>query len=174
MAIECQGRGRQRNTPDEHSSRAPIGRPRLNSAIVIEVCGRGAICAVIGDSFGAIQRVVGRSMEFFLEELSRPEMSFSAGRDVNDLTRTGVSGSRLRARLFNLKDAKSTDFDPLGLHQALAHGLENGVYYFGREILLAARLLADPKRQFPLGGGAQNITSRIVQMGGPDLRSTLR
>ena len=83
------------------------------------------LCDLVETCFLGRRR--GWTVQLLFQELPGSEVCLATSGNVDDLPRSRVAGCGFWACLLNLKDAETTDLNPLSLHQALSHSLEHGV-----------------------------------------------
>ena len=109
-------------------------------------------------------------MELLFQQLTGPKVRLPTSRNVDDLARTRIARRRLGPGLFHLEDAESTDLDPLGVHQALPHSLENRVDHVRSEIFLASGLLRDHQGELFFGSRTQAAPPNVNLIGAAAIR----
>ncbi len=98
-----------------------------------------------GRSGGRICRAfwLARLMQRFFEQAPRFEMRLAPGRHVNNFTSAGIAGSRLGARIFDLKDPEATNLNAIAFNQAVAHCIEETVYHLSRQVFFTIGIVAN-------------------------------
>ena len=86
-------------------------------------------------------------------------MGLAAGRDVNNFACTWISGSGLGPGILDLKHAETSNFYPVALNQAVAHGDKKAVDHLRRQVLFAPGTLTNEEGEILLRYGRQEQLS---------------
>ena len=98
-------------------------------------------------------------VQSLFQQTSWLEVGLTTGRNVDNLARSWISGSRLRPGILDLKHPETSNFYAIALNQAIAHGDEKAVDHLRRQVLFTPGALANEEGEILLRYGRQEQLS---------------